>query len=103
MKSEGRIANVGPDLTIIGGGSAAQVEARLSQAMRRAKAEGRPLQGVLSFGIAGGLAAHLKPGDLVLPTSVHTGSHNSCRMSAQASRQRSAPALPICITSTSPY
>jgi hopanoid-associated phosphorylase len=73
MKAESRIADAG-DLTIIGGGSAAQVEAGLSQAMGRAKAEGRPLQGVLSFGIAGGLAAHLKPGDLVLPTSVHTGS-----------------------------
>lgn len=33
MRAEGRIANVGHDLTIIGGGSAAQVEARLTLAM----------------------------------------------------------------------
>ena len=34
---------------------------------------------------------------------MHAGLQSSCRMSAQVSRQRSAPALPICITSTSPY
>lgn len=73
MKSEGRIANVSRDLTIVGGGSAAQVEAGLARAMQLAKSEGRPLQGVLSFGVAGGLAAHLRPGDIVLPHAVHAG------------------------------
>jgi adenosylhomocysteine nucleosidase len=73
MKAEGRIANVGRDLTIVGGGSAAQVEDGLSRAMHQAKSQGRPLQGVLSFGVAGGLAAHLRPGDLVLPHAIHAG------------------------------
>jgi hopanoid-associated phosphorylase len=74
MKAEGRIANVGPDLTIVGGGSAAQVEARLNVAMNRAKAQGRPLTGVLSFGVAGGLASNLRPGDIVLPHAIHVES-----------------------------
>ncbi len=73
LKAEGRIADVGHELTIVGGGSAAQVEAGLTRAMHRAKSQGRPLQGVLSFGIAGGLAAHLRPGDIVLPHAVHAG------------------------------
>jgi hopanoid-associated phosphorylase len=76
MQAEGRIANVGRDLTIIGGGSAAQVEARLTTAMNLAKAQGRPLQGVISFGVAGGLASNLRPGDIVLSHSVHFGSDN---------------------------
>ncbi len=73
MKAEGRIANVGRDLTIVGGGSAAQVEAGLARAMHQAKSQGRPLQGVLSFGVAGGLAAHLRPGDIILPHAVRCG------------------------------
>jgi len=67
MKSEARIADVGPDLTIIGGGSAAQVEAGLARVHRYAKSQGRPLHGVLSFGVAGALAPHLRPGDVLLP------------------------------------
>jgi len=73
MKSEARIADVGPDLTVVGAGSAAQVESSLDQALRRANAQGRPLQGVLSFGVAGALAPHLRPGDILLPYAVHTG------------------------------
>lgn len=73
MKSEARIAAAGADLTIIGGGSAAQVEHGLARAHHRAKADGRPLHGVLSFGIAGALAPHLRPGDILLPHAVHVG------------------------------
>ncbi len=73
MKSEARIADAGPDLTIIGGGSAAQVEAGLARVHRTARGEGRPLHGVLSFGVAGALAPHLQPGDLLLPHAVHAG------------------------------
>jgi adenosylhomocysteine nucleosidase len=73
MKSEARIASVGPELTIIGGGSAAQVEAGLERVLRHAKSDGRPLHGVLSFGVAGALAPHLRPGDILLPQTVHAG------------------------------
>ena len=73
MKSEARIADVGSDLTIIGGGSAAQVEAGLARVHRHARSQGRPLQGVLSFGVAGALAPHLRPGDILLPHAVHAG------------------------------
>jgi adenosylhomocysteine nucleosidase len=71
MKAEGRIADVGDDLTIVSGGSAVQVEAGLKRAMNRSHAQGRPLQGIFSFGVAGGLAAHLRPGDIVLPHRIH--------------------------------
>jgi adenosylhomocysteine nucleosidase len=70
MTSEARIADAGPDLTIIGGGSAARVEAGLALAHSRAADQGRPLQGVLSFGVAGALAPHLRPGDLLAPEVV---------------------------------
>jgi hopanoid-associated phosphorylase len=73
MKSEARIAAASADLTIIGGGSAAQVEHGLARAHHRAKADGRPLHAVLSFGVAGALAPHLRPGDLLLPHAVHVG------------------------------
>jgi adenosylhomocysteine nucleosidase len=72
LKAEGRIANAGPDLTIVGGGSAAQVEAGLKLALNRAQSEGRPLHGVMSFGVAGGLAANLRPGDIVVPSAIHS-------------------------------
>jgi hopanoid-associated phosphorylase len=92
MKAEGRIANVSHDLTIVGGGSASQVEVGLSRAMHEAKSQGRPLQGVLSFGVAGGLAAHLRPGDIVLPNAVHfDGEAYSCHKGWVRSLVRSLP------------
>ncbi|HUO55058.1 MAG TPA: phosphorylase [Rhodoblastus sp.] len=57
MTSEARVAAVGPDLTIVGGGSAARVEELLAAV--------GPLDAVLSFGLAGGLDSGLRPGDLV--------------------------------------
>ncbi|WP_298425762.1 phosphorylase [Rhodoblastus sp.] len=62
MKSEARIAASGPGLTIVGGGSAARVEGLLDQAGR--------LDAVLSFGVVGGLAPHLRSGDLLAPEAV---------------------------------
>jgi hopanoid-associated phosphorylase len=70
LKAEGRVANVGPHLTIIGGGSVRHVEAGLALAQNRADAEGRPLQAILSFGLAGGLAENLRPGDLVVAKAI---------------------------------
>jgi adenosylhomocysteine nucleosidase len=92
MKAEGRIADAHRDLTIVGGGSAAQVEDGLAQAMDRAHSQGRPLQGVLSFGVAGGLSAELRPGDVVLPHAIHAGSEAySCHAGWQASLARQLP------------
>lgn len=92
MRSEGRIANISRDLTIVGGGSSAQVEAGLTRAMREAKSQGRPLQGILSFGVAGGLAAELRPGDIVLPQAIHAGEEAySCHAGWQASLARQLP------------
>ena len=48
--------------------SAAQVEARLIQAMHQARAQGRPLQGVVELRRGGGLASNLRRGDIVCPT-----------------------------------
>jgi hopanoid-associated phosphorylase len=69
MKSEARIVGGADSIVVVGGGSAARVEdglARLHQAA--------PLHGVLSFGVAGGLAPGLRPGDLVAPAAVLSGS-----------------------------
>ncbi len=69
MKSEARIVGGADSIVVVGGGSAAQVEdglARLHQAT--------PLHGVLSFGVAGGLAPGLRPGDLLAPAAVLSGS-----------------------------
>ncbi|MGO9389378.1 phosphorylase family protein [Rhodoblastus sp.] len=92
MKAEGRIADAGHDLTIVGAGSAAQVEQGLAQAMDRAHSQGRPLQGILSFGVAGGLSAELRPGDIVLPQAIHAGEHAyACHVGWQASLARLLP------------
>jgi hopanoid-associated phosphorylase len=60
LKQEAKAAAV--PTTIIGGGSAKQV--------RRLLAQAGPLDAVLSFGIAGGLAPGLKAGSLVIAESV---------------------------------
>jgi adenosylhomocysteine nucleosidase len=65
MKSEARIVAGADGLVVVGGGSAARVEAGLARLH-----EAHPIQGVLSFGVAGGLAPGLKPGDLVAPAAV---------------------------------
>ena len=56
---EARIV-AGPDIAVICGGGPAQLERSLEAAIRRGGV------GVLSFGIAGGLAPHLKPGSCVI-------------------------------------
>ncbi len=56
MKQEARAAQA--PLTLVGGGSAMRV--------RRLLAEAGPLDGVISFGIAGGLADNVRPGEIVL-------------------------------------
>jgi hopanoid-associated phosphorylase len=62
LKAEARAAAT--PLVLVGGGSAARVEQFL--------AEAGPLDAVLSFGIAGGLAEDFTPGDLVLAEAIVT-------------------------------
>ncbi len=69
MKSEARIVGGADGLVVVGGGSAARVEAGLARLH-----QATPLHGVLSFGVAGGLAPGLRPGDLVAPSAVLSGS-----------------------------
>ena len=69
MKSEARIIGGADGMVVVGGGSAARVEAGLARLH-----EAAPLRGILSFGVAGGLAPGLRPGDLVAPEAVLSGS-----------------------------
>jgi adenosylhomocysteine nucleosidase len=69
MTSEARVAAA--PLVLVGGGSAARVQELLEQA--------GPLDAVLSFGIAGGLAPGVKPGDLIVAAGVvASGEHFIC-------------------------
>lgn len=86
MKSEARLAGA-DGLVVVGGGSAARVEAGLARLH-----ETKPLQGVLSFGVAGGLAPDLRPGDLVAATAVFSASGAfSCHASWVEFLARAAP------------
>ena len=68
LKQEAKAAAA--STTIIGGGSAKQVRKLLAQA--------GPLDAVLSFGIAGGLAPGLKPGSLVIAESIIADQSYQC-------------------------
>lgn len=70
LRAEARIA-AGPGVvTVCGGGDAAALEAAIARAI------GQGVAGVLSFGIAGGLAPQLAPGAIVLGTSVRCGAES---------------------------
>jgi hopanoid-associated phosphorylase len=63
LAAEGRAARAAGFDVIVGGGDPDRTEALVSAAARRA-------QCLVSFGIAGGLAPHLRSGDIVLSTEV---------------------------------
>lgn len=70
---EARIA-AGPGVvTVCGGGHLERLEAELLQAIERG------CRGIVSFGIAGGLAAHLEPGACIVARSIvtHSDRHES--------------------------
>src|SRR5688572_25507407 len=70
---EARIA-AGPGVvTVCGGGHLKRLEADLTQAIARG------CRGIVSFGIAGGLADHLEPGACIVARSIvtPTGRHES--------------------------
>jgi hopanoid-associated phosphorylase len=67
LKREARIVS-GPGVNVvIGGGDAAGLAIRLDEAF------GPDIDGVISFGVAGALAAALNPGDLVVASAVRDG------------------------------
>lgn len=66
MAFEAAIA-AGPGVEVFYRSGAGGFEAALAERLRR------PCAGVISFGVAGGLAAPLKPGDIVVPGSVVDG------------------------------
>ena len=92
MLAEGRLASrVNGVRALSGGGDSRALANELSRAI-----DGR-VRGILSFGIAGGLAPDVTPGDLVIATAVVAGSENfntdtawSDRLAAALPRARRA-------------
>jgi hopanoid-associated phosphorylase len=91
LQREARIAHGHGVMTLCSGGNPALLQERLSKLapddLRQAGSPG--ICGVLSFGLAGGLAQHLRSGDLVISSSVqsadnhhhaHQGWHNAVAM-----------------------
>jgi len=72
LQREARIARGPGVVTVCSGGNALLLQKRLSALAPAARnGSGAPaIGGVLSFGLAGGLAPHLKSGDLVISSSV---------------------------------
>ena len=87
MLAEARVAEKADGVkAIAGGGDCARLAAHLEQAIDR------NVRGILSFGIAGGLAPGVKPGDIVVADAVVAGSE---RYTADmAWTQRLAACLP---------
>lgn len=72
MLAEARVAERASGVrAIAGGGDSARLATELEAALARA-IEGN-VQGILSFGIAGGLAPDAKPGDVIVATQVISG------------------------------
>lgn len=74
LAAEARIARAAGFRTIVGGGDASRTEGLLAAAAAQAKC-------LISFGVAGGLAPHLQPGDVILSTEV-IGDHGRWRPDA---------------------
>jgi adenosylhomocysteine nucleosidase len=75
LQREARIARGQGVITLCSGGNPKLLQERLSSLMPAAMRQtGSPvICGVLSFGIAGGLAHHVRSGDLVISSSVQCG------------------------------
>ncbi len=74
LEREARIARGPGVVTLCSGGNTALLQERLSSLVPSAlRGAGSPvICGVLSFGLAGGLAPHLRSGDLVISSSVRS-------------------------------
>lgn len=71
---EARIA-AGRGICVICGGDGRNLAARLTAAIAEARATFRECPGIISFGVAGGLAPQLRPGDCIIGSAVLSGSN----------------------------
>ena len=70
---EARIA-AGPGVHVICSGDGRNLAAKLTKAIAEARTLVRGCPGIISFGVAGGLAPHLSPGTCVVGSAVWSGS-----------------------------
>jgi hopanoid-associated phosphorylase len=70
---EARIA-AGPGVHVICSGDGRNLAAKLTNAIAEARTLVRGCPGIISFGVAGGLAPHLQPGTCVVGSAVLSGS-----------------------------
>ena len=70
---EARIA-AGPGVQVICSGDGRDLASKLTAAIKDARAHGRAYQGLVSFGVAGGLAPQLPTGACVVGSHVLSGS-----------------------------
>ena len=70
---EARIA-AGPGVHVICSGDGRNLAAKLTAAIAEARTLVRGCPGIISFGVAGGLAPHLRPGTCVVGSAVISGS-----------------------------
>ncbi|HXW42391.1 MAG TPA: phosphorylase [Xanthobacteraceae bacterium] len=71
---EARIA-AGPGVHVICSGDGRNLAAKLTAAIREARSLMRGCPGIISFGVAGGLAPHLSPGTCVVGSAVLSGTN----------------------------
>jgi hopanoid-associated phosphorylase len=71
---EARIA-AGRGMCVVSGGDGQHLAARLTAAIAEARSTVRDCPGIVSFGVAGGLAPQLRPGDCIIGSAVLSGSN----------------------------
>src|SRR3974390_3081990 len=71
---EARIA-AGPGINVICGGNGRNLTAVLTAAIAEARMHFGDCPGIISFGVAGGLAPQLRPGTCVIGSAVLSGSN----------------------------
>jgi adenosylhomocysteine nucleosidase len=71
---EARIA-AGRGMCVVGGGDGQRLATRLTAAIAEARSTFRECPGIISFGVAGGLAPELRPGDCIIGSAVLSGSN----------------------------
>lgn len=77
LQREARIARAYGAVTLCSGGNPAALRERLSAFSFARESDFPEIGGILSFGLAGGLAQHLRPGDVVISSSVESaGDHH---------------------------